>query len=49
MISSLHAWGYRQRGLTLPVLVGVMLSLFASRSFAQTDSVQLAEDRTVVL
>lgn len=43
MISSLHAWGYRQRGLTLPVLVGVMLSLFASRSFAQTDSVQLAE------
>ena len=43
MISSLHAWGYRQRGLTLTIWVGVLLSLFASRSFAQTDSVQLAE------
>ena len=39
MLSSLHNRGYRQRELTLPVLVGVMLSLFAVGVQAQTDSV----------
>lgn len=36
MLSSLRNGGYLQRGLTLPVLVGVMLSLFAARGLAQT-------------
>ena len=45
MLSSLRNGGYRQRGLTLPVLVGVMLSLFALRGYAQTDSLQTPVER----
>ena len=43
MLSSLHAWRYRHRGLTLPVLVGVLLSLFALRSYAQSDSITVVQ------
>jgi len=44
MLSSRNQRGYLQRGLTLPVLVGVMLSLFALQGIAQTSEVLLPED-----
>ena len=40
MLSSRNQRGYLQRGLTLPVLVGVMLSLFALQGIAQTSEVE---------